>query len=361
MSPARGPTCGECSARCTPDGSGPCASTPGSAPPKKPTPRFRALLAAGQTGLSTAFDLPTQMGYDSDHPMAAGEVGRVGVAIDTVDDLAGAVRGHSARSGLHLDDDQCHRGHPAGDVRGGGRGARRAARQALRNHPERHSQGVHRPGHLHLSRGAVAAADRRHLPLRGRQRDEREPDLDQRLSHAGGRGHRGPGGGVHAVQCAASTSPGRWRRGCRSSSSGPGSRSSSPLTTTSSRRLPSSARPGGSGPGWPGSDSARTMPRASCAFTPRPAASPCRRSSRSTTSSEWRCRRWPRRWAEPSRCTPTATTRRCPCPRPRPPRWRCGPSRSWRTRAASTGRWIRWRGATSSSRSPTGSRRKHAR
>jgi len=49
--------------------------------------RFRALLAAGQTGLSTAFDLPTQMGYDSDHPMALGEVGRVGVAIDTVDDL----------------------------------------------------------------------------------------------------------------------------------------------------------------------------------------------------------------------------------------------------------------------------------
>jgi len=50
--------------------------------------RFRLLLDAGQTGLSTAFDLPTQMGYDSDHPMAAGEVGRVGVAIDTVDDLA---------------------------------------------------------------------------------------------------------------------------------------------------------------------------------------------------------------------------------------------------------------------------------
>jgi methylmalonyl-CoA mutase, N-terminal domain len=55
--------------------------------------RFRALLAAGQTGLSTAFDLPTQMGYDSDHPMAEGEVGRVGVAIDTVDDLAELFRG----------------------------------------------------------------------------------------------------------------------------------------------------------------------------------------------------------------------------------------------------------------------------
>jgi methylmalonyl-CoA mutase N-terminal domain/subunit len=49
--------------------------------------RFRHLLAAGQTGLSVAFDLPTQMGYDSDHAMAEGEVGRVGVAIDTVDDL----------------------------------------------------------------------------------------------------------------------------------------------------------------------------------------------------------------------------------------------------------------------------------
>ncbi len=49
--------------------------------------RFRDLLAAGQTGLSVAFDLPTQMGYDSDHAMAEGEVGRAGVAIDTVEDL----------------------------------------------------------------------------------------------------------------------------------------------------------------------------------------------------------------------------------------------------------------------------------
>src|SRR6266545_876516 len=49
--------------------------------------RFKFLLAAGQTGLSCAFDLPTQMGYDSDHPRAAGEVGRVGVAIDSIDDM----------------------------------------------------------------------------------------------------------------------------------------------------------------------------------------------------------------------------------------------------------------------------------
>lgn len=49
--------------------------------------RFKALLAAGQTGLSVAFDLPTQMGLDSDHQLAAGEVGKVGVAIDTLDDM----------------------------------------------------------------------------------------------------------------------------------------------------------------------------------------------------------------------------------------------------------------------------------
>lgn len=49
--------------------------------------RFKILLARGQTGLSVAFDLPTQMGRDSDHPMARGEVGRVGVAIDSIDDM----------------------------------------------------------------------------------------------------------------------------------------------------------------------------------------------------------------------------------------------------------------------------------
>ncbi len=49
--------------------------------------RYRQLLAAGTTGLSVAFDLPTQMGYDSDHPLAHGEVGKVGVAIDSIDDM----------------------------------------------------------------------------------------------------------------------------------------------------------------------------------------------------------------------------------------------------------------------------------
>jgi methylmalonyl-CoA mutase, N-terminal domain len=59
--------------------------------------RFRYLLDHGQTGLSIAFDLPTQMGYDSDHPRADGEVGKTGVAIDSIEDM------RSLLDGIQLD------------------------------------------------------------------------------------------------------------------------------------------------------------------------------------------------------------------------------------------------------------------
>ncbi|MGH3065406.1 MAG: methylmalonyl-CoA mutase family protein, partial [Gaiellaceae bacterium] len=55
--------------------------------------RFRYLLDHGQTGLSTAFDMPTLMGYDSDHPRSLGEVGREGVAVDSLDDMETLFRG----------------------------------------------------------------------------------------------------------------------------------------------------------------------------------------------------------------------------------------------------------------------------
>ncbi len=55
--------------------------------------RYRYLLAHGVTGLSVAFDLPTQIGYDSDHDLAAGEVGKVGVAIDSIEDMAALFEG----------------------------------------------------------------------------------------------------------------------------------------------------------------------------------------------------------------------------------------------------------------------------
>jgi methylmalonyl-CoA mutase N-terminal domain/subunit len=59
--------------------------------------RYKFLLASGQTGLSVAFDLPTQMGRDSDHALARGEVGRTGVAVSTIDDM------HTLLDGLPLD------------------------------------------------------------------------------------------------------------------------------------------------------------------------------------------------------------------------------------------------------------------
>jgi len=55
--------------------------------------RYKFLLKQGQTGLSVAFDLPTQIGYDSDHPMANGEVGKVGVAIDSLEDMEILLKG----------------------------------------------------------------------------------------------------------------------------------------------------------------------------------------------------------------------------------------------------------------------------
>ncbi|MFW5921585.1 MAG: methylmalonyl-CoA mutase family protein, partial [Polyangiales bacterium] len=55
--------------------------------PRQTNERFRYLLAQGQTGLSTAFDFPTLMGYDSDSPRSLGEVGMVGVAVDTLRDM----------------------------------------------------------------------------------------------------------------------------------------------------------------------------------------------------------------------------------------------------------------------------------
>ncbi len=55
--------------------------------------RYKLLLSQGVTGLSIAFDLPTQMGYDSDHSLARGEVGRVGVAISTLEDMQIVLRG----------------------------------------------------------------------------------------------------------------------------------------------------------------------------------------------------------------------------------------------------------------------------
>src|SRR6266571_2023209 len=65
----------------------------GFATAKESNERYHQLIAAGTTGLSVAFDLPTQMGYDSDAPIAQGEVGKVGVAIDSIGDMRELLQG----------------------------------------------------------------------------------------------------------------------------------------------------------------------------------------------------------------------------------------------------------------------------
>ena len=83
---------------CTAAGSGRCGSSPASARAEDTNARFHFLLAQGQTGLSTAFDMPTLMGYDADHPRARGEVGREGVAVSTLDDMRALFAGIRPRS-----------------------------------------------------------------------------------------------------------------------------------------------------------------------------------------------------------------------------------------------------------------------
>ena len=162
--------------------------------------RYHELIEAGTTGLSVAFDLPTQMGYDSDARVAHGEVGKVGVAIDTVDDMRTLFNGHPPGHRVHVDDDQRARRGAAADVPDGRRGAGRPPGQADRHDPERRAQGVHRPRHLHLPAPPVAAPGRRHVRLLPSRAAQVEHDLHLRLPHGRGRRHPGAGDRVHAGQ-----------------------------------------------------------------------------------------------------------------------------------------------------------------
>ena len=104
----------------------------------------------GSTGLSMAFDLPTQLGLDSDDPRCARR-GRAHRRRDRHDRRhAHRVRRDPARHRLDLDDDQRPRRRAAVPLRAGRRGAGRRAGDAARHEPERHPQGVHRPRQLHL-------------------------------------------------------------------------------------------------------------------------------------------------------------------------------------------------------------------
>ncbi len=130
--------------------------------PAETNERFKLMIAHGQTGLNVAFDLPTQMGLDSDDPLAEGEVGRVGMAVDSLRDFEIAFDGIDLHK-VGVGPDHQRRGfHHAGHVPGGGREVRLYARPDQRHPPERHHQGGDRPRRLDLSHRAGRSPDRRH-------------------------------------------------------------------------------------------------------------------------------------------------------------------------------------------------------
>ncbi len=187
---------------------------------------YRRNLAAGQKGLSVAFDLATHRGYDSDHPRVAGDVGMAGRGHRLDPGHAAAVRRHRPVHGVGVDDDERGGAADPGAVRGGRRGAGGAAGETGRDHPERHPQRVHGPQHLHLSAEALDADHLRHLRLHQREDAQVQQHLDLRLPHPGGRRDGRPGAGATRWPTVWSTSRPVWtpawtstssRRGCRSS------------------------------------------------------------------------------------------------------------------------------------------------
>ena len=210
--------------------------------------RYKYLLANGTTGLSVAFDLPTQIGLDSDHPLAVGEVGKVGVAIDSIEDMQRLFDGIdltkistsmtiNATASILLALYVAVARRQGADIR-----------QAVGHRAERRAQGIHRSRHLHLSAGAGHAHHHRPVCLDQPERSRVEHDFDLRLSHARSRIDRGSGSRVHA---------GQWHRLRAGAPSTPASTSTSLLrgfpssstpTTTFWKRWPSSAPPAACGP-----------------------------------------------------------------------------------------------------------------
>ena len=179
--PTRSPAA--CTTRCTGGGCGRCGQYAGFATAAESNERYKYLLDQGQTGLSVAFDLPTQMGYDSDAPIAAGEVGKVGVAIDSLEDM------RALFDGIPLDQVSTSMtiNAPAAlllllyQLVGEEQGVDSAKlRGTIQNDV---LKGVHRPRHLHLPARAVAAAGDRHVRLLRRPPAALQHDLDQRLPH----------------------------------------------------------------------------------------------------------------------------------------------------------------------------------
>ena len=308
--------------------------------------RYKYLLEQGQTGLSVAFDLPTQIGYDSDDPMALGEVGKVGVAIDSLEDM------ETLFDGIPLDKVTTSMtiNAPAAillamyiavaEKQGVDR------RAAARHGPERHPQGVHRARHLHLpARARRMRLDHRHLRLLRRSTCRNWNTISISGYHIREAGSTAVqevaftlADGIAYVQAALERRAGRRRlraAACRSSST---------RTTTSSRRSPSSAPRGACGRRIMKERFGAQEPALADAALPH--ADRRLHAHRAAAGEQRRARDAAGAGGGAGRhavaCTPTRSTRRWRCRPRRPSRSRCARSRSSPTRPAWPTRSTRW-------------------
>src|SRR5579884_2318301 len=164
--------------------------------------RYRYLLSKGTTGLSVAFDLPTQVGLDSDHPLAQGEVGRVGVAIDSLEDMEALFDGIpldrvSTSMTINATAPILLALYFAVAERQG------ADIKRLSGTVQNDIQGIHRPWNLHLSAAPRDAPGDGHFCFLPRPRPRMEYHFRQWLSHSRSRSDRRAGGRLHA-----------WKRHC---------------------------------------------------------------------------------------------------------------------------------------------------
>ena len=209
--------------------------------------RYRYLLAQGVSGLSVAFDLPTQMGYDSDHPLAAGEVGRVGVAIDSIEDMA------ELFDGIPLDRVSTSMTINATAIILLALYVAVARRQGVATaalsgtvQNDILKEYVARGTYIYPPRPSLRIVTDIFAYLRARAAAV-EHDFDQRVSHPRGRLDRGRRRSPSRSPTRSRTCRRRSTRGSTSTASGSACPSSSTRTTTFWRRSPSSARHAGCG------------------------------------------------------------------------------------------------------------------
>ena len=314
--------------------------------------RFRYLLDHGQTGLTTAFDMPSLMGHDSDHAQSLGEVGREGVAVDTLDDMADLFEG------IDLGEVSVSMtiNAPAAIMLAfyvvAAEAAGRARRAPRRHDPGRHPQGVHRPEGVVLPGRPGDAPDGRHdrvvLARRCRAgtrsrsrattsaRPARPPQQELAFTLKDGltyveqaRRPRPRRRRLRAAPVVLLQRPDRLLRGDRQVP-----RRAPDLGARAARHL-RRQEPAVVADALPHADRGRLADRPAAAQQHRPhgdrGAAPACSAAR-------------------SRCTPTPTTRRSRCRPRRRCGSRCAPSRSSPTRPASPTRSTRSAAATSSSR-----------